>query len=145
MKDCRGLRGSELKACRRKEFKEKIITIRMYKGAPDQVTGLPRGYGVKVIEKDEIGFVRSYDLTPKLKIRKRYEKEPLPIHWRKNAKNSYSGVSPNKKYDFNIRKERGFWILDIFDHKIKDPSEAFMESIELSELKTAKTEAEGWI
>lgn len=77
-------------------------------------------------------------------------KKSLPIKWRKNAKNSYDGVSLNGKYDFNIRKEKweeGYiWALDVFDHHIKkDHDKAHITSDDFPTLKEAKEEAEGWI
>ena len=67
------------------------------------------------------------------------------IKWKKHAKNSFDGSSENGKYDFNIRKEEGLWMLDIFDSKIKDISEAQIDSISLPTLESAMEEAEGWI
>lgn len=77
-------------------------------------------------------------------------KKSLPIKWRKNAKNSYDGVSLNGKYDFNIRREKGdeeyIWVVNVFNHTIKkDHDKAYIDSFESDSLKEAKEDAEGWI
>lgn len=78
------------------------------------------------------------------------QRESQSINWRKNAKNSYDGISLNKKYDFNIRKEESGeeykWVVDVFDHSIKkDHNKAYIDSFGADSFKEAKEEAQGWI
>lgn len=77
-------------------------------------------------------------------------KKSLPIKWRKYGRYSYDGVSLNKEYDFNIRREKwedGYvWVLDVFNHHIrKDHDKAHINSEDYPTLEEAKSEAEGWI
>lgn len=51
----------------------------------------------------------------------------------------------SNKYDFIVTREKDQFILDIFNKRIKNSSEAYIESFELGSLKEAKNDAESYL
>ncbi len=66
------------------------------------------------------------------------------MKWKK-LKTSAWGSQFSKKFDFVVTREKGRFILDIFNKRIKDTNKAYIDSFELSSLKEAKYDAENYI
>lgn len=71
-------------------------------------------------------------------------KEVILMKWKKIDGNKWEDTF-SKRYDFIVTKERRKFILDIFNKRIKNISEAYINSFELSSLKEAKQDAENYL
>lgn len=68
------------------------------------------------------------------------------IIWKKIEKNQWENQEKKRKYDFYITQQSPNWfILDIFDSKIKDKDDAYIESVTSESLQDAKKEAQRWV
>lgn len=65
------------------------------------------------------------------------------MKWRKIAKSEYEKI--DSKYDMYIRKERGIWVLDIFNHCIGNNKEAYIDSIPFNSKSEARKDAESYL
>lgn len=68
------------------------------------------------------------------------------IIWKEIKKNQWENQEKKRKYDFYITQQKSNrFILDIFDSKIKDNDDAYMESNVYTSLQEAKKEAQKWV
>lgn len=67
------------------------------------------------------------------------------IIWKEIKKNQWENQEKKRKYDFYITQQGKRFILDIFDSKIKDNDDAYMESKVYTSLQDAKKEAQKWV
>ena len=75
----------------------------------------------------------------------RLEKIMSKIIWKEIKKKQWENQEKKRKYDFYITQQKSNrFILDIFDSKIKDNDDAYIESKVYTSLQLAKKEAQKW-
>jgi len=66
------------------------------------------------------------------------------MKWKKVDVKTWESHFSNK-FDFIVAQENSRFILDIFNKRIKNNSDAYMDSFELGSLKEAKQDAENYL